>query len=57
MLAASSINIATMSVYRHKRGGKAIMVVEVDHDIPEAILIKMRACPGISKVTYVGKEE
>jgi len=57
MLAASNINIATMSVYRHKRGGNAIMVVEVDHDIPEAILAKMRACPGISKVTYVGKED
>ena len=35
MLSMLSINIATMSVYRDRRGGRAVMVVELDQEIDE----------------------
>lgn len=56
LLARNEINIATMSVYRHKRGGRAIMVVEVDQDIMPAVLEEIAKEKGIVKVTYIAKE-
>ena len=33
-LSREKINVATMQVFRHKRGGGAVMVVETDERIP-----------------------
>ena len=54
--AKNGINIATMSVYRHKRGGRAIMVVEVDEVIPTSLIYALREEKGIVSVTYIAKE-
>lgn len=35
MLSQNSVNIANMSLYRNKRGGRAVMVIETDQPIPE----------------------
>jgi D-3-phosphoglycerate dehydrogenase len=41
------VNIAGMEVGRHHRGGEAIMVVNVDNEIPDAALEEIRAIPGM----------
>lgn len=41
------INIAGMEVGRHHRGGEAIMVVNVDNEIPDATLEEIRMIPGM----------
>jgi D-3-phosphoglycerate dehydrogenase len=41
------VNIAGMEVGRHHRGGEAIMVVNVDDEIPDAALEEIRAIPGM----------
>ena len=40
------VNIAGMEVGRHHRGGEAIMVVNVDNEIPDGALEEIRAIPG-----------
>ena len=51
LLARESINIATMNLYRSKRGGDAVMVTEVDQNIPEALVEDLKKVDGILKVT------
>ena len=41
------INIAGMQVGRHHRGGEALMVVNVDDEIPSAALDDIMAIPGV----------
>lgn len=53
MLSMLSINIANMSVYRDKRGGRAVMVVELDQEIDSSILNILQSLKGILKVTYI----
>lgn len=51
LMAHKSINIATMNVYRDKRGGYAVMVLETDQNIPMSALEWLRRVEGIIKVT------
>ena len=53
MLSHKSVNIANMSLYRGKRGGRAVMVVETDQPIPEEALRWLEHLEGILKVTYI----
>ncbi|MDO5423252.1 MAG: L-serine ammonia-lyase, iron-sulfur-dependent subunit beta [Eubacteriales bacterium] len=53
MLSHKSVNIANMSLYRDKRGGRAVMVVETDQDIPQEALKWLEHLEGILKVTYI----
>lgn len=53
LLSEKSINIATMQLYRHERGGFAVMILETDQDVTEEILDKARQLDGIIKVTYL----
>lgn len=57
MLSRTSVNIATLSLYRDKRGGHAVMVVEADQKIPKSSLEWLEAQEGILKVTYIDTEE
>lgn len=50
MLAHRSINIASLNLYRDKRGGDAVMVIETDQNIPESCLAWLRRVEGIKKV-------
>lgn len=47
------INIATMQLYRDKRGGYAVMVMEVDSSIPNQAIEWLRSLEGIIKVTFL----
>lgn len=51
MLAHKSINIATMNLYRDKRGGYAVMVMETDQNIPASSIQWLKRVEGIIKVT------
>ena len=47
------VNIANMSLYRRKRGGIAVMVIEVDQPIPAETIKRLESRKGIIKVTYI----
>lgn len=51
------INIATMQVFRSKRGGTAIMVVETDQELPKSALRILEGRKGIIKVTCLNVNE
>lgn len=53
MLFESNINIANMSLYRDRRGGIAVMVIEADKEIPKEMLEWLKRQEGIKKVTYI----
>ena len=52
MLAHKSVNIATMQLYRERRGEYAVMVVETDQPIPDNAIAWLEHLEGIIKVTY-----
>lgn len=47
ILGLHRVNIAGMQVGRHNRGGEALMVLNVDDEIPEAALIEIKTIPGV----------
>ena len=57
MLFESNINIANMSLYRDRRGGIAVMVIEADKEIPKEMLGGLEQQEGIKKVTYINAAE
>lgn len=57
MLGHKSVNIATMQLYRDKRGGNAVMVIECDQEIPLEALDWLKKLEGVVKVTYLSMEE
>lgn len=56
-LTLAKVNIANMSLHRNKRGGSAIMVIETDEPVPEAILSLLGNLSGILHITYYQKED
>ena len=57
MLAHKSVNIATMQLYREKRGGNAVLIVECDKEVPKESVKWVEKLEGIHKVTYLSLEE
>ncbi|MGN1147676.1 MAG: L-serine ammonia-lyase, iron-sulfur-dependent subunit beta [Lachnospiraceae bacterium] len=57
MLADKGINIATMQLYRAKKGGYAVMVLELDQCINREDIQVLEGLDGIIKVTYIDMEE
>ncbi|RCX09572.1 L-serine dehydratase [Anaerobacterium chartisolvens] len=49
----SDINIANMKVYRSARGGKAIMTIEIDQEIPEELVNIIRRQRDVFNVINV----
>lgn len=47
------VNIATLNLYRDKRGGYAVMIVETDQTIPESVVKWIEHLEGVIKVTYI----
>ena len=47
------VNIATMQLYRSKRGGDAVMVMELDQAISNDVVSWVEKQKGIRKVTYI----
>jgi D-3-phosphoglycerate dehydrogenase len=46
-LGRNDVNIAYMSVGRDRTGGRAIAILNVDSEVPKAILDEIRSAPGI----------
>lgn len=57
MLAHKSVNIATMNLYRNKRGGYAVMIIETDQHVPEEAIAWLHRVEGVIKVTYLDVRE
>ena len=52
-LGSAGVNIAPMQVYRDERGGHAVMVIEVDQQLPEGCIERLEQEEGIEKVIYL----
>lgn len=52
MLSHKSVNIASMKLYRANRGGNAVMILELDQEIPADALKWLVKLEGVEKVTY-----
>ncbi|HVN73693.1 MAG TPA: phosphoglycerate dehydrogenase [Methanoregula sp.] len=52
ILGKNSINIAGMQVGRIRPGETAIMVLNVDSEVPEAVMDEIRGMPGIFTATF-----
>ncbi len=52
VLRDNQINIAQMKLYRENRGGKAVMVLECDHEIRRETLRALEMADGVIKVSY-----
>lgn len=57
MLSHKSVNIATMQLFRDKRGGYAVMVLETDQPVPRESIQWLEHLEGVIKVTYIDGEE
>lgn len=57
ILSQVHINVANMSVNRHRRGGDALMVIETDQHIKPRQVEFFSELPGILSVTYYDKED
>lgn len=53
VLTANSINIATMRVFRRSAGGEAMMVIELDGHVDQALITWLKGMPGIFNVCYI----
>lgn len=52
-LSDAQINIATMQLFRDKKGGIAVMVVEIDEVIPQEVIDNLVGKPGIIRVKFL----
>lgn len=52
-LSKAEINIATMQVFRDKRGGFAVMVVETDQVVPQEAIDALESKEGIIRVKFL----
>lgn len=57
VLARNHVNIGSMQLYRDNRGGKAIMIIECDQDIPGEVIERISHFPGIHKITYLSLQD
>ena len=57
ILSQLRVNVANMSLYRHKRGGDALMVIETDQHLKPNQVAFLSELPGILSITYYDKEE
>lgn len=53
MLAQQMVNIANMKLYRDRRGGGAVMVLETDQHVSGEAIRSLEALEGVEKVTYI----
>lgn len=56
-LSRRGVNIASMRLFRDKRGGLAIMVIESDQPIGDEVVRELRAQAGIVRATYLDMRE
>lgn len=52
-LSRQNANIATMQLYRDRRGGLAVMVIECDNPLPPEVREKLISLDGVVRCTYL----
>ncbi len=52
-LSRRGCNIATMQLYRDRRGGLAVMVLECDNPVPAAVRGEVSGLDGVERCTYL----
>ncbi|MGN0986132.1 MAG: L-serine ammonia-lyase, iron-sulfur-dependent subunit beta [Candidatus Enterenecus sp.] len=52
-LSRRNANIATMQLYRDRRGGLAVMVIECDAPVPAAVREELAGLDGVVRCTYL----
>lgn len=52
-VAYSSVNIGNFRLSRPRKGGEAVMTIEVDGDIPEALVENLKILPNIIQVVLI----
>ena len=57
ILSQLRVNVANMSVNRHRRGGDALMVIELDQHLKPSQVAFLSELPGVLSMTYYDKEE
>ena len=57
MLFRSEINIATMQLYRDRREGLSVMVLECDQPLTRQVLEDLGLLPGVVRCIYLNLEE
>ncbi len=57
VLSHNGVNIATMQLYRRKKGGDAVMVLECDQDVSEDEIKGLSHIEGVMKITYMKMSE
>lgn len=53
LMAFSQVNIATLQLFREKRGGNAVMVAEVDHSLPPEAIRLVEKLDGVLRAIYI----
>ena len=53
LLGARAINIARMTVGRKPGSGRAVMLIEVDNDVPPDVLAEVRTIPGVREARSI----
>ena len=56
-LVAVNVNIANMSLFRSRRGGTVLTVIELDEKLTPEVLDRIRSIPDVKDVTYYEKED
>ena len=56
-LSGARVNIANMSLCRDRRGGDALMVIEVDQKVPPVVRELIGELYGVKDVTYYERED
>ena len=57
ILGKKAVNIATMRIYRDRRGGNAVMIIECDQEVSFDTIDLLKKTEGVNKVTYLSMEE
>lgn len=57
LLSRYGANIATMQLYRDRRGGLAVMVLECDEPLQPELISALSALGGVVRCTYLDMEE
>lgn len=53
ILSSRHVNIATLQLYRERRGGNAVMVIETDQPVWKETVDFLKQLGGIEKVSYI----
>ena len=56
ILSRRQVNIATMQLYRDRRGGLAVMVMECDAPLPAPLIRQVSELDGVVRCTYLDME-